>query len=436
MNLKKNIFFWSSLNKEEKYKVLVRPVYKKKKVVSDSVYSIINSVKKFKDDSLYYYTKIFDKKKIKDFRISKKKIQNSNFLVSSEIKKSIFLAKKNIEKFHKLQVYENIDVEIQKGIRCQKIFLPIEKIGLYIPGGSAPLISTVLMLAIPARIAKCKNIILCSPPSISNEILYAAHICGIKKIYSVGGAQAIAAMAYGTNIIPKVHKIFGPGNAYVTEAKRQVNNVYNGTSIDMLAGPSELVVIADNNANANFISFDLLSQAEHGPDSQVLLLTSSISLLENVIKNIEINIQKSKRKDIIYASLKKSRFILAKNILECVEISNIYSPEHLIINTKNPRTLLEKIKNAGSVFLGPWSPESAGDYASGTNHVLPTGGYSRSISGLGVNDFKKSISVQELTRQGLQSISDTVQTLSFFEDLQEHKNSISVRMQSEKETIY
>jgi len=286
------------------------------------------------------------------------------------------------------------------------------------------------MLSIPAYIAQCKNVYLCSPPPISKEILYSAYVCGIKNIFQMGGAQAIAAFAFGTKQVPKVNKIFGPGNSYVTEAKRQVKNSIPNLEIDMLAGPSELMIIADEFANSDFIAWDLLSQAEHGPDSQVILLSYSISLIKNVINKINKEIKTSTRKNILTCSMKNSRFIVVKNIDEAINISNLYAPEHLILNILNPRSFIKKIKNAGSVFLGPWSPESVGDYSSGTNHVLPTYGSAIVNSGLGLSDFQKHITIQELTPSGFLKIYNSVVVLSSYEKLEAHKNAMKCRFQS------
>ncbi|CAL4318865.1 Histidinol dehydrogenase [Buchnera aphidicola (Thelaxes suberi)] len=428
MELNNNLFHWSLLSDQDKKKILLRPISKSNIVVKNEVKKIISNVRKFGDNALLKYSKIFDNYNLIEIKKNEKSIIESKCTVSQDFKNAVTIAKNNIIKFHNLQKISNIDIEIQQGVRCQKLIFPIESVGLYIPGGSAPLISTVLMLVIPAIIAKCKRIILCSPPKISNKILYTAQYCGINEIYEIGGAQAIAAMSYGTQTVPKVDKIFGPGNAYVTEAKLQVSKNINGPSIDMLAGPSELLIIADENANANFIALDLLSQAEHGYDSQVILLTPSIILAKKVIKNLSNMILSSKRLEFIRKSLSKSRIIITNSLKECISISNVYAPEHLSIQTLNPRLILQEITNAGSVFLGEWSPESAGDYASGTNHVLPTYGSSKSISGLGLWDFQKSITVQELTREGLLQLSTTIETLALSEKLYAHKNAVTMRL--------
>jgi len=423
-----NIIYWNKLNHNEQKKSLLRPILTENSVIRKTVKEIIERVKILGDKALKEYSFLFDKYDINSLQVNEEKIFSSASYLTESLKNSIIVAKKNITCFHKAQILSTIDIETQTGVRCQQIYLPLNSVGIYIPGGTAPLFSTVLMLAIPAKIAGCKEIILCSPPPISNEVLYAAHICGIDKIFQVGGAQAIAALAFSTETIPKVDKIFGPGNAYVTEAKLQVSSVFNGTSIDMLAGPSEVLVIADHDANSDFIAADLLSQAEHGISSQVILLTPSIKLAQKVIVSLNKQLYKLPRLSEILMALKNSKIIITKNLEECTKISNIYAPEHLIIQTKSPRDLLSYISNASSIFLGSWSPESAGDYASGTNHVLPTYGRSITNSALGLADFQKRVLVQELTSQGLMKLSNTLQILSSAEKLEAHKNAVKIRI--------
>ncbi|WAI11868.1 MAG: histidinol dehydrogenase [Buchnera aphidicola (Macrosiphum albifrons)] len=423
-----NIIYWNKLNLDEQEKILLRPFLKESNTIKKTVKEIIEDVKVLGDEALKKYTFLFDKHDINTFQISHKKIFSASFYLSKLLKKSITVAKKNITIFHKAQISSKIDIETEIGVRCQQINLPLNSIGIYVPGGTAPLFSTVLMLAIPAKIAGCKEVILCSPPPISNEVLYAAHMCGIKNIFQVGGAQAIAALSLGTQTIPKVDKIFGPGNAYVTEAKLQVSSVFNGTAIDMLAGPSELLIIADYSANADFIAADLLSQAEHGMSSQVILLTPCIELAQKVILSLNKQLKQLSRLSEILMALKNSAVIVTKNLSECIKISNIYAPEHLIIQTKSPREVLNYISNASSIFLGLWSPESAGDYASGTNHVLPTYGRSLANSPLGLSDFQKRVLVQELTSQGLIKLSSTLEILSSAENLEAHKNAVKIRV--------
>lgn len=429
----KNIFHWNKLNFDEQKKILSRPVLKESNTIKKVVKTVIENVIASGDEALKKYSILFDEFHINEFQVSKEKILSSSLTLQEELKDSIWIAKKNITSFHKAQIISTIDIETQIGVRCQQVNRPLNSIGIYIPGGTAPLFSTVLMLAIPAKISGCKEIILCSPPPISNTILYASHICGIDKIFQIGGAQAIAALAFGTNSIPKVDKIFGPGNAYVTEAKLQVSSIFNGAEIDMLAGPSELLVIADETANPDFIAADLLSQAEHGVSSQVILLTPSFRLSQKVVISLNQQIKKLSRLSEISKSLKNSMIIITDNILECIKISNIYSPEHLIIQTKEPRKILQHISNASSIFLGEWSPETAGDYASGTNHVLPTYGKSITNSALGLVDFQKRILIQELTSQGLIQLSNTLEILSSAEKLEAHKNAVKVRIDFLKE---
>lgn len=428
MEKSKNIFIWENCDNNKKKEILMRPSFFISKDITNKVKKIINNVKKNGDNALYYYNKIFDKVQINSLTVNKKEIENSYKHINENLKKCMLIAFKNIKKFHTIQNLKNINIETQKGIHCQQITRPISSVGLYIPGGNSSLFSTLFMLAIPATIAGCKNILICSPPPISYEILYAAKICNIKKIFKIGGAQAIAAFSLGTKSIPKVDKIFGPGNIWVTEAKRQISKKLNGTAIDMLAGPSELTIIADKTANPYFVSADLLSQAEHGSDSQVILLTTSFSLAENVFHLMYKQCDKFNKSEIIKKSLMHSRIIVTKNIKECIKISNIYGPEHLIIQTKNYRNLLKNINNAGSIFLGKWSPESAGDYASGTNHVLPTYGNVNTFSGLGVLDFQKRITVQELKKNGFINLSSTIKILADAENMQAHKNAVEVRL--------
>ncbi|CAL4318984.1 Histidinol dehydrogenase [Buchnera aphidicola (Eriosoma grossulariae)] len=428
-----NIFFWNKIDAITRKKILLRPVARDQKLIRTTVKKIISDVINFGDDALLKYTELFDKKKIISFKVSEKKIFQSFKKMSINFKNAVLHAKRNIEIFHKAQVNPFIDIETQSGVNCKQIIVPINSVGLYIPGGSASLFSTVLMLSIPAIIAGCKKIILCSPPPISDEILSVAYICNIFDIYQIGGSQAIAAMAFGTDSIPKVNKIFGPGNAYVTEAKLQVSQMLSGAGIDMLAGPSEILIIADDFANPDFIASDLLSQAEHGADSQVILLTPSLKIVKSVIKSIQKQLNKLSRINILLESLKNSIFIITKDLLECVFISNLYGPEHLIIQTNNFKDLIAHINNAGSIFLGPWSPESVGDYASGTNHVLPTYGYTSRCSGLGLIDFQKRITVQELTSSGLLNLSSTVTLLAEFEKMEAHKNAVLIRLKKLQE---
>lgn len=422
------IINWEELSFFEKNKIFIRPVFSQSDKIKESVKKVISDVRISGDVALKKYSQIFDNANIDNFAISRDKISRSHFNVNQDKKNAILSAIKNIEHFHLAQKMDSISIEVQPGICCQQLIRPIESVGLYIPGGYAPLVSTVLMLSIPANIAGCSNIILCSPPPITDEILYAADICGVHKIFEIGGAQAIAALAFGTNEIPKVDKIFGPGNAYVTEAKRQVNQLLDNLAIDMLAGPSEVLVIADAEANPVFVASDLLAQAEHGPNSQVILLTPSLKLVNLVLKELETQLVQLPRSDLIKKALSKSFIIFTHDLLECINISNLYAPEHLIINTVNSQDLLCDIINAGSIFLGQWSPETIGDYASGPNHVLPTYGCASVYSGLSLIDFQKRINVQMLTKEGFFNISSTVLTLSKIEKMEAHSNSIKLRL--------
>ncbi|MFT8229704.1 MAG: histidinol dehydrogenase [Enterobacterales bacterium] len=428
------IIYWSHLNIKEQKKILSRPKIDISINISKIVNNILNDVQSQGDKALYFFNKKFDLYEKKKLIIDKDILLNSTFFVNKNLKNAIKFASKNINLFHSKQQLSLIDVEINPGIRCMQITRPIDSVGLYVPGGTAPLLSTVLMLAIPAQIAGCKNITLCSPPPISHAIIYAAKICGIKNIYQVGGAQAIAAMAFGTQSIKKVDKIFGPGNLWVTEAKRQVSQRNDGVTIDMIAGPTELLIVADNNSNPAFIASDLLSQAEHGSDSQLILITTNIKLINLVLIEINNQINILPRYEIIKKSLlKNSRFIIAKNIKECIKISNIYGPEHLIIQVENAEMYIKYIKNAGSVFIGPWSTESIGDYASGTNHVLPTSGHTLTCSGLSVIDFQKRILIQKINKEGLLKIAPIIEILSDAENMIAHKNSIKLRVDKIKE---
>lgn len=427
------ITVWSELNRQQQQQLLLRPAMESANDITAVVTNILQQVKEQGDDALKRFAKQFDRTELSTLQLSEQAIADAGQHVALPLKEAMQRAAQNIETFHQAQKVAPITVETQPGITCQQITRPIKSVGLYIPGGSAPLLSTVLMLAIPAKIAGCSEIILCSPPPIANEIIYAAQLCGVKTIYQVGGAQAIAAMAFGTASIPKVDKIFGPGNAYVTEAKRQVSQNINGAAIDMPAGPSEVLVIADDKANPAFIAADLLSQAEHGPDSQVILLTPSQTLAQNVLQEVDKQLNRLSRADIARQALAKSQIIVTADLDDAVEISNQYGPEHLIIQTRNANELVNDIISAGSVFLGDWSPESVGDYASGTNHVLPTYGYTATYSSLGLADFQKRMTVQQLTPQGLLNIATTVELMAEAEQLTAHKNAVTLRVNVLKE---
>src|SRR5258706_68585 len=395
--------------------------------LESSVKNILSRVKKSGNEALRELTFQFKKIKLNDFRVSGKEIGEAIDTVPADLQKAIRLAAKNIEKFHSAQQRRITKIETMPGVTCWRKPVPIEKVGIYIPGGSAPLFSTVLMLGIPARLAGCPEVILCTPPDeegkINPAILFTANYVGIKSIFKVGGAQAIAAMAFGTKSIPSVYKIFGPGNQFVTKAKQLVN--LEGTAIDMPAGPSEVLVLADEKSDTTFVAADLLSQAEHGGDSQVMLVTSSETVVKNVVREIEMQVEKLPRKEIAKEALKKSRAIILEKD-QVIDFVNTYAPEHLIINTKDCDQLMNKIINAGSIFLGPYSPESAGDYASGTNHTLPTNGFAKTYSGVSVDSFVKKITFQKLSEPGLKNISRAIIEMAEAEGLQAHAEAVKL----------
>ncbi|WP_312240050.1 histidinol dehydrogenase [Pantoea sp.] len=424
---------WQQRSRDEQQALLTRPAISASDSISQTVREVLEKVKSDGDAALREYSARFDKTQVETVRVSEAQIAAAGERLSESLKQAMAVAVANIETFHNAQRLATVDIETQPGVRCQQVTRPLQSVGLYIPGGSAPLFSTVLMLATPARIAGCGRVALCSPPPIADEILYAAQLCGVKEVFQVGGAQAIAALAFGTESVPKVDKIFGPGNAYVTEAKRQVSQRLDGAAIDMPAGPSEVLVIADNGATPAFVASDLLSQAEHGPDSQVILLTPSRPLAEAVAVEVEQQLSRLPRAATARQALESSRLIVAADLAQCVAISNQYGPEHLIIQTRQPRELVDSITSAGSVFLGDWSPESAGDYASGTNHVLPTYGYTATCSSLGLADFQKRMTVQELTPQGFLNLAATIETLAAAEQLEAHKNAVTLRVAALKE---
>ncbi|HKL08765.1 MAG TPA: histidinol dehydrogenase [Bacteroidales bacterium] len=418
-------------NQKELQEVLKRPVFEVTQL-EKTVQEIIKSVKTKGDQALKELSRQFDKVEVKNLKVTSEPIDYVEQLIPNELKRAMQLAAENIAKFHKAQIPAEISMETTQGITCWQKPVPVEKAGLYIPGGSAPLISTVLMLAIPARLAGCKDIILCTPPnedgSVNPAVLYAAKISGVTDIFICGGAQAIAAMAYGTESIPKTDKIFGPGNQYVTMAKQIIAS--QGIAIDMPAGPSEVMVLADETANPEFIASDLLSQAEHGPDSQVMLVTNSNNLAIQTLSCLKKQLESLPRKDIAMQSLKSGTILLVKNKQEMIEISNQYAPEHLIISTNNTDELAQQITQAGSVFLGNYTPESLGDYASGTNHTLPTNGFARSYSGLNMDAFFKKITFQKATKEGLELIGPIVEKIADTEQLQAHKNAVSIRLKN------
>lgn len=427
------IIDWNSCSPEQQRALLMRPAIGASDSITRTVVEILDNVKANGDAALREYSAKFDKTEVGALRVTAQEIDAACDRLSDDLKQAMAVAVKNIETFHNAQKLQIVDVETLPGVRCQQVTRPIASVGLYIPGGSAPLFSTVLMLATPARIAGCKKIVLCSPPPIADEILYAAKLCGVQEVFNVGGAQAIAALAFGTESIAHVDKIFGPGNAFVTEAKRQVSQRLDGAAIDMPAGPSEVLVIADSGATPDFVASDLLSQAEHGPDSQVILLTPDAVMAGKVADAVERQLAGLPRAETARQALAASRLIVAKDLAQCIDISNAYGPEHLIIQTRDARSRVDEITSAGSVFLGDWSPESAGDYASGTNHVLPTYGYTATCSSLGLADFQKRMTVQELSRDGFSALASTIETLAAAERLHAHKNAVTLRVNALKE---
>jgi histidinol dehydrogenase len=426
-------------------KTLLYPTYEKwdelcrrpeidKADLDQSVRFILNRVKSDGDEALREYALKFDRISLTELKVSEAEIEAATDKVPANLKKAINVAKANIEKFHLSQLKHEEPVMTTPGVKCWRKNKPIEKVGLYIPGGTAPLFSTVLMLAIPARIAGCKQVVLCTPAgksgTINPVIIYCAGLIGVTEIYKVGGAQAIAAMAYGTETVPKVYKIFGPGNQFVTKAKEMVQS--DGLAIDMPAGPSEVLVIADEFADPSFVAADLLSQAEHGIDSQVVFLTNSLDMQNSVLVEIDKQLENLPRKEIALTSLKDSITVLFESLDECLDFSNMYAPEHLIINTINASDIAEKVTNAGSVFIGKFSCESAGDYASGTNHTLPTNGFARAFSGVSTESFLKKITFQEIEEEGIKAIGPSIELMAEAESLDGHRNAVTVRLNSFK----
>lgn len=396
----------------------------------DTVRNVLDDVRREGDAAIRKYEKLFDKVDLDAIRVSEEERNEARNLVSDDLKRAILNAKQNIETFHAAQRFEGKKIETAPGVVCWQKAVPIDKVGLYIPGGTAPLFSTVLMLAVPAHIAGCREIVLCTPPGkdgkIHPAILFAAEVAGVNCICKVGGSQAIVAMAYGTESVPKVYKIFGPGNQYVTAAKQWVS--LKEVAIDMPAGPSEVEVIADATANPDFIAADFLSQAEHGIDSQAMMITTDEAIVEPVVKAIDRQLSRLPRKEITEKALAHSRIIVLKDRQEVIDFTNLYAPEHLIIQTKEYALLAEQIRNAGSVFLGSYTPESAGDYASGTNHTLPTNGYAHAYSGVNLDSFIKKMTFQEITAEGIAQLGDTIRTMAANEQLEAHKNAVTVRL--------
>lgn len=398
----------------------------------DTVLQVLSDIREKGDKAVIEYEEKFDKVKLASLEVTEEEFAEAEKATDSTLKEAIGKALENIRTFHASQKFEGQKVTTTTGVTCWQKAVAIEKVGLYIPGGTAPLFSTVLMLAAPAKIAGCKEIVLCSPPNregkINPAILYAAKAAGVSRIFKAGGVQAIGAMAYGTESIPKVYKIFGPGNQYVMAAKQEVS--LHDVAIDMPAGPSEVAVLADEMANPAYVASDLLSQAEHGVDSQSILITTSEELINAVQEEVEKQLSVLPRKEITEKSLSHSKLILVSSIDEAIEMSNEYAPEHLIIETKDYMHVAERIVNAGSVFLGPYTPESAGDYASGTNHTLPTNGYAKAYSGVNLDSFTRKITFQEITREGIMNIGPTIETMAANEFLDAHKNAVTVRLKS------
>lgn len=418
-------------NRTDWQNILTRPSFDDS-TLNDIVQNILNDIKLRGDVAVVEYGAKFDKIQFdpKQLAVTKEEIDESEILISEELKKALAEAKENIDKFHRNQQLIGKKVETTQGVTCWQKAVGIEKVGLYIPGGTAPLFSTVLMLAVPAKIAGCKDIVLCTPPDkegkVNPAILYAAKIAGVNKIFKVGGVQAIATMAYGTESIPKVYKIFGPGNQYVMKAKQLVS--IKDVAIDMPAGPSEVLVIADKSANPDFVAADLLSQAEHGADSQVIMLTTDEDILNSVKDAVEKQLEQLPRKELAQKALDHSRLILLRNEEEIIEMTNDYAPEHLIIETEDYMSIANRIINAGSIFLGHYTPESAGDYASGTNHTLPTSGYAKAYSGVNLDSFTKKITFQEITQEGIRNLGNTIEIMAENELLFAHKNAVTLRL--------
>lgn len=397
--------------------------------LNNTVADVLKNIRENGDKAVKEYEEKFDHASLETLAVTAEEIENALKEVPAKLLDSLRLAHKNIETFHKAQQFVGEKVETAPGVTCWQKSVPIERVGLYIPGGTAPLFSTVLMLATPAKIAGCKEIVLCSPPTYNSTIhpaiLAAAHIAGVNKIYKVGGVQAIGAMAYGTESIPKVYKIFGPGNQYVMAAKQQVS--LHDVAIDMPAGPSEVCVIADDSCRPEYVAADLLSQAEHGTDSQVLLITTSQKVLDNVVEELKKQLEALPRKEMAQKSLDNSKLVLVDNTTTAIELSNEYAPEHLIIATADYEQLAEKVVNAGSVFLGNYACESAGDYASGTNHTLPTHGYAKAYSGVNLDSYNRKVTFQHLTEKGIESIGKAVETMAQYEQLDAHRNAMKIR---------
>lgn len=420
--------------KETEWEELLKRPVMNVDTLRETVRKVLDDVRERGDEAVKAYEKQFDKVELTGLAVTQEEMDEADALVSDELKAALELAHANIEKFHAAQKFESSKVEVRPGVTCWQKAVPIEKVGLYIPGGTAPLFSTVLMLATPAKIAGCREIVLCTPPNkegkVNPAILYAAKVAGVSRIFKAGGVQAIGAMAYGTESVPKVYKIFGPGNQFVMAAKQQVS--LHDVAIDMPAGPSEVEVLADASANPAFVASDLLSQAEHGVDSQVLLVTTDAELIDKVCEEVDRQLAVLPRKEIAAKSLENSKLVLVRDMDEAMAMTNRYAPEHLIIEAEDYLSLAERVVNAGSVFLGHYTPESAGDYASGTNHTLPTNGYATAYNGVNLDSYNRKITFQELTPEGIRAIGPAVETLAAGESLDAHRNAMSLRLKTLK----
>ncbi|MBP5307166.1 MAG: histidinol dehydrogenase [Paludibacteraceae bacterium] len=418
--------------KEEDIPALITRPHFDHTALTDTVRGVLNDVRERGDSAVFDYEEQFDHVRLDSLQVSEKELAEAESLVGEDLKQAIRQAKENIAAFHAAQDQPLPSVETMPGVRCWQKAVAIEKVGLYIPGGTAPLFSTVLMLAVPARIAGCREIVLCTPPNregkVHPAVLFAATVAGVSRIFKIGGVQAIGSMAYGTETVPKVYKIFGPGNQYVTAAKQMVS--LSDVAIDMPAGPSEVEVIADETSNPAFVAADLLSQAEHGADSQAILVTTSDELAEKVVKEVEEQLERLPRKELASKSLSHSRIILVEDRGAVVRLTNAYAPEHLIISARNPHEIADAVTNAGSIFIGPYTCESAGDYASGTNHTLPTSGYAHAYSGVNLDSFRKKMTYQEIDAKGLTNIGAIVETMAEAEQLFAHRNAMTLRLQS------
>lgn len=430
--MNRQVLRWQELAPSERHALLERPAVRDERAVAEAVDAILARVRRDGDAALYALTEELDGARLDDLRVDATEFDDAERVLGRPSLDAIEVAIANVRRFHEAQLGADISIETTPGVRCERLRRPIDAVGLYVPAGSAPLPSAAVMLTVPADIAGCRRRLMCTPPRRDGRadpaVLAAARLGGVTDVYKVGGAQAIAALAFGTESIAAVDKIFGPGNAWVTAAKSAVARIPGGAAIDLPAGPSEVMVIADGHADARYVAADLLSQAEHGPDSQVMLLTTSEALATATLEELDRQLETLARRPIAARALANSRIVVAPVLDTLLEICNRYAPEHLIVQVENPRSLLPSIRNAGSVFLGPWTPESVGDYCSGTNHVLPTYGAARSSSGLGVEHFMRQMTVQELSRDGLEALSPTVTELATLEGLDAHAAAVRIRL--------